>query len=29
MQSYSLHGLDLKLLKYIDYKNGFFYRSWC
>ena len=24
MQSYGLHGLDLKLLKYIDYKNGFF-----
>jgi len=24
MQSYGLSGLDLKLLKYIDYKNGFF-----
>jgi FkbM family methyltransferase len=24
MQSYGLNGLDLKLLKYIDYKNGFF-----
>jgi hypothetical protein len=24
MQSYGLNELDLKLLKYIDYKNGFF-----